>query len=185
MHTNCTFRADVGAHSAHTHFYCVVKPGTLNQHKHTARSYKRTQGSFIALFGYSSPYMGAVYGQRGMQGIWWQSRQLEGSKFAPSVRQKKTPYLSAALHSLWTSGSPHWPLAATTAGNAQASMQCMYVLCVHNSRLKGKFTKKLKYSHRSTQPHDDGISGELAWSTKRFLELDSKMELRHAPKQVK
>ena len=178
MHTNRTFRADAGAHSAHSHFYSVVKPGTLNQHKHTARSYKRTQGSFIALFGYSSPYMGAVRGRRGMHGIRWQSRQSEGFKFAPSVRQKKTPraYLSAALHSLWTSGSPHRPLAATAAGNDQASVQCMYVLCLHNSRLKEKFTKKLKSSHRSTRPHDDGKSGELSWSTKHFLELHSKME---------
>lgn len=88
------------AHSEHTvhwstfcpHcFSCVVKPSTLNQYKHTARSYKRTQGSFFALSGYSSPYMGAVHGQRGMQGIQWQSRQSEGfniSTLCLSVKRK-------------------------------------------------------------------------------------------------
>lgn len=86
-------------HSEHTseHFLptviaCVVKPSTLNQHKHSARSYKRSEWPFFfALFGCSSPCMGAVHGQRGMQGIQWQSCQSEGfslSKLCLSIKRK-------------------------------------------------------------------------------------------------
>lgn len=87
IQTTYTFRTYIGAL-----FACVVKPSTLNQHKLSARSYKRSEWPFFfALFGCSSPCMGAVHGQRGMQGIQWQSCQSEGfslSKLCLSVKRK-------------------------------------------------------------------------------------------------
>lgn len=120
--------------------FCLRYFYVLLSHPHCSSTHKvqgllkEPSSHFFALLGCSSPWMGAVHGLRGIQGIQWQSCQSEGiilSTLCPSKENSMCKHLSGYSFI----GSPHQWLTASAAGNDQASVLCMFVLFLYNSCL--------------------------------------------------